>query len=530
MKQNKNLITYIILSVCAVGCLTAAIILGFNIFGNNSVTIEDFTNKSKVDVLKWVTKNKVENYITYEYEYSTEAEEGFIINQSLEPKSKVESNFTVTVSKGSIISLTTSEYKTKKDFADFISKYNNVKVLYDGEAKDDSEIEKFSKNQIDIKADEITVYLKAKSENNKDDNKDNETGDKATIPNNLLGIKEEDFIKKLNDLGFKNLKKDTIKYYSFTSKKDTIFSYDDGTYDKRKTINYAISLGDYPTAFDAKEYNNKTLTDVNSLVKKYNDLNAHITLNTNTKKTSDNNLVNKVDNCKASKKDNKSIITCDLYSKETKSENVESYANKPEKDLLNGLKAKGFTKFNRTDKYSSTQLGCIISNDTGNKLITDTINYVVSNGLYEINLNDFEGKPKSNAESLIVSVKAKGADISSNWKTTETEDYSDNILFDCSKTSNTITCNLAKHIIMVELAGSNTLINLCADCQSYDATVTRIKGYLQGFTNIRFNKVSTAMSPGQIKEIRVNGNATYTPGKFKSDTLIEIDICNEQLN
>lgn len=103
---------------------------------------------------------------------------------------------------------------------------------------------------------------------------------KATLPTNLLGYKEEDFIAKAKELGFTNLEKDSSGYYSTINAKGTIAYYDpDGELDKNTKIIYKISLGNYE--FNASEYNGKTKADVQNYINQLNLLNAHVTLNTN---------------------------------------------------------------------------------------------------------------------------------------------------------------------------------------------------------------------------------------------------------
>lgn len=103
---------------------------------------------------------------------------------------------------------------------------------------------------------------------------------KAILPTNLLGYKEEDFIAKAKELGFTNLEKDSSGYYSTVNAKGTIAYYDpDGELDKNTKIIYKVSLGNYE--FNASEYNGKAKTDVQNYINQLNLLNAHVTLNTN---------------------------------------------------------------------------------------------------------------------------------------------------------------------------------------------------------------------------------------------------------
>lgn len=538
--MKKGIITYIVLSITLVACIGGMAFLGYGLFFDNGVSMSNFDSASKEDVLKWAAKNKVTDLIKYEYEYSDTVDKDVVISQSIEPNEKIEGEFTITISKGSIIDLDINDYKTKTEFETFISKYPKVSVTYetDDQENENSELTRFSKNSIDIKNDELTVFLAKindKTDNSKDKDKEKDTDtSKVLIPNNLLGMEEDKFIKKLNDLGFKNLKKDTEKYYSFTSKKDTIYSYDDGKFSTDKTINYAISLGDYVSAYDEKEYNGKKLEDAKKVADKYNKLNAHITFNTVEKETNDTNLVGKVSNCKCLKSNNNSVITCELGIKEVKTETVSSFVGQQESKMISDLKALGFKNFNKTASKYSTQYGngVIMSNRTGNFKITETIDYTVSLGQYVPNINEYNGKTLAQANNIVNNYRNQGANITLSTNEVETNEYTNGTLYGCdSQDSNTkITCNIAKNYSRYIL-GSEGFIKEKSGT-SYDATIANLNSYFNGkFTNVNYIPVTKAEAVGTITNVKVNGNDSYTGNiEYDSSVLIEIEICQTQLN
>ena len=94
----------------------------------------------------------------------------------------------------------------------------------------------------------------------------------ATIPGNLLGTSESNFLAKLKSLGFNNVVKSNITYYSTTLASGTIYSYDDGTFTTDTTINYALSAGPY--IFNANDFNGLTAEEVTSKVKDLQNRNA----------------------------------------------------------------------------------------------------------------------------------------------------------------------------------------------------------------------------------------------------------------
>lgn len=545
MKTSKGIVSYVVLSLMLAACVAGMIVLGFNIFSEKTIKMKNLESCTKDEVLEWANKNDLSDLISYTYEYSEDIEEGNVISQSIMPNETVDKEFSICISKGSIIELNVNDYKTKKEFDDFISKYPKVIVSYedDTETNDNGELTKFSKNSINIKADSLIVYLSSNTKDKKDDNKDDDKGTKVLIPDNLLGMEEDKFIKKLNDLGFKNLKKDTQKYYSFKSKKDTIYSYDDGKFETSKTINYAISLGDYVTAFKATEYNNKTKSEADATVKKYNDLNAHITLSTKDKEVTDTSAIGELSNCKCEKKDNNSIITCDLGIKEVKTETVESFAGKAENELLTSLKAKGFNNFNKKEsKYSQYAANKIAYNDTGSKKTTDTISYYLSLGVYTPNLNEFNGKTLANAKSIAANYTSKGADVTvlDPQQNVEDETKTNNTLTNCESQNVSgkyrITCSLVVNKEKHYLLDEQSLMSQYATSTSFDNTKQGIEAlYKSFFPNLQCIKTSVAfpntvipLSPGQIYRITVNDNHPYSEGKYESTTSIKVYIVDIQ--
>lgn len=544
--KNKSFIKSYGLLLLAIGaCITGLIFLGINIFVPSTVVMKDLTSLNKEEVLLWVNDNNLKDLITYDYEYSTEVDEGMVISQSLDPKSKIEDSFNVVISKGSKISLDNLEYPDKNSFDTFISKYKDVKVIYEEEENDleKGKIIKFSKSTIDLKNDEITIILSLGKDNTEDENDDKKEEDnkddknKVLIPDNLLGIEEAKFIKTLNDLGFKNLKKDSQKYYSFKSAKDTIFSYDDGKFETDRTINYAISLGDYVSAFNKSDYENKTLEEANKVIKKYNDLNAHITIKTTNKETSDTSKVGLLTNLSCTKDGMNSLIKCDIYIKEDKSATIpDNLKGKSKDEFINALKALGFNNFNQNDsKYSSFPLNTICNYDSGTKKVSATISYTLSLGTYSANASDYNGKTLNDANSFVNNLKNKGATVNFTYTTVEDLTKENGKLFDCSvANSSNITCKLASNRERFYIPRESFFKQTYgpgAGQTSFDACKSAIEAvYKSNFPSIQIVGEASEYAPGTIIDVIVGGNTAYSAGNYTSDTSIKIIISNEQEN
>lgn len=115
-----------------------------------------------------------------------------------------------------------------------------------------------------------------------------QTSSKVTLPSNLLGKTEADFLSKCKELGFNNVVKDESGYYSTVNPKNTIAYYDpDGLLDISTKIVYKLSMGSYE--FNSANYNGKTKEEAENYAAGLNNLNAHILLNITDTKTSSYN-------------------------------------------------------------------------------------------------------------------------------------------------------------------------------------------------------------------------------------------------
>lgn len=539
MKNKSFFKSYGLYIILLVACVSGLIILGLSLFAPKSKTIlmKDLKNLDKSEVDAWVDENNLNDYVTYSYEYSVEVEKDKVISQSLGKNVEVDKKFTVVISKGSIAEINNTLYADKNTFESFIKDYKNVIVTY---CEEENEAEKgkiinFSKGEIDLKKDELTVTVslgkddKKEEEEKKEEPKDD--GKTVLIPNNLLGIEEAKFIKTLNDLGFKNLKKDSQKYYSFNSKKDTIFSYDDGKFDTSKTINYAISLGDYISDYNKFDYEGKTLESAKKNVDKYNALNAHITLNTNNVETTVPAQVGLLSNCSAVKgKNNNSIITCNLnVMKEAVIIVPTTFLGKTERQFIEAINVLGIFNTKKVDeKYSSYPKGTVYKYDSGNKKTSDTITYGLSLGQYVYDSSKFEGQTLNDVNAYVNSENNKGAGIKFSYTNVPNDQKTKNTLYDCTPNGTTITCKLANNKEKYKIINKSLFIQSFSKT-SYEATKAAVEEtYKDNFVNLHFNAVKSELAVGAIVDVKVNGSSTYTTGNYDYDCSFEVYICSEQ--
>lgn len=588
--KNKLNIVLIVLLLSLIGVGT---FLGFKVLGKPNVEVVDFTSMSEEEIKTWASDNKLSEKIEFQYEYDNEIEEGNIIYQSIKAGETIDDKLIVIISKGPElfeipVSSLTSKEEANKWFND--NSFTNIKY----EEDPDSELEAGKVISISpLKAklsDEITVKISSRvvsskvpnfktmslnniknwsSENDvkieyeyvsSTEKKDTvlsqsisegssldsaktikltlSNGDNkktATIPGNLLGMDPEKFLKQLKDLGFSNFVKDEKTYFSATSKKGMIFSYDDGTFPLDQKINYAISEGKYE--YTKGDFDDKELTKVNELIKELNARNAHITLKTNSTKTSEHAQGN-VYGCTSSFNHPNTTITCSLAGEGSSSKTAKidenGYLGKTEKYFVDELTKLGFTNLKKGDavysnKYSINTI-CYYLPDGVQKLDTQIV-YKLSLGKYSFKESDYNGKTVNDANSKISSENSKGAGISLSYSNVETSEAKENTLYDCKYSNSTISCKLAK----APTAPKEITISMDSDVMaeshskgSYESTYENINEYLTlaGFTSITYKKVEDSEeSNGKIVSISIAGKETFARNTvFKANDPVIVTI------
>lgn len=120
---------------------------------------------------------------------------------------------------------------------------------------------------------------------------------------------------------------------------------------------------------------------------------------------------------------------------------VANYENKTESEFLSYIKNLGMTANKTNSYYSSYASGNIISNDNGKIKKSVPVNYTLSLGEYKLTVDNFNGKTKSQADSIIKDANDKKAGVSLTISGSEYSDaYAKDVLFGCSVSGKTITC------------------------------------------------------------------------------------------
>lgn len=397
--SNKlNVILSITLVVILATCATLAVALFGNPF-SHEIIAKDFSGMSKTEVEQWVKENEVNGIYSYTYQYDDNIEKDKVVYQSVKADGVV------------------------KDSLTFI----------------------YSKGKEPVKED--TVEIKPVEE--KLTEKPNETKE-VTIPDNLLGLSEEDFKTKLKTLGFVLLNKSNTTYFAESIEKGKIYSYDDGTFNTSRTINYALCEGKY--IFDANEYNGKKISDVERIASNYNNRNAKV----NGKQLTVNFVSGDKNEAKAGTTYECSIssnkISCKTYVGISNKQTIPTdgrFLGKSEETFKEACQKLGFTKFKRGEirYFSNLPENSLYSYDDGNLDINNEINYALSSGKYIFKADDFNGLSKDDVSAKVNDLKKRNAKVDGSLISVSFVNGDNNSdktgkVYDCSLNKSTITCKV----------------------------------------------------------------------------------------
>ena len=477
-------------------------------------------NMSYSDARNWFIQNEYTN-VTYAFETSETYEFGKII--SITPSNATKSEaITVTVSYGpSIDSIVTTVPNfatyTKDEIEAWGKEYAiDLDIKYETSQKVDENgfISQSIMDGQEIKGGQALIVILSSGQS---------TSNTKTIPDTYIGLTEDEFKAKLKELGFTKLSKSNETYYAESLNKDTIYYYEDGTFDTSRTINYALCAGKY--TFDANEFNGKSKSDVEKLVTSLKNRNARI-----------NNSVISITFVNGDKNVDKqgqaydcsndgAKISCKLYTGDGSATALiptdGRYLGASEEKFLSDCEALGFTNFAKSDlTYYSTNLskGTLYSYDDGELSVSKTINYALSEGAYSFNASDFNGKTTEGANSVIKSLQNRNARINGSIVSIKFVDGTSDSsksgqTYDCSNSGSTITCKVYTGGSSGGSTGSKATIpgNLLGTSESN--FLAKLKSL--GFNNVAKSSItyySTTLASGTV--------FSYDDGTFDTGTTI----------
>ena len=623
MKFFRNKLN-IVLTLVLLILIGIGVVLGIKFFSKPAIKVIDFTNMYEDEVVAWSIENEVQDSFEYKHEYDEQVEAGKVIYQSLKEGETIEENVLIIVSdgpdktnyiqipvdtlktqesfdawaldkglnnikyeyiddsdldEGSIISIDPSELKaedlvtvkvsSKKniDVPDFSymssdeiekwAKENDVKVVYNYEASDvkkDGFVKQSVKagNRVSAK-DTITIVLSS--------GKAKDTGKAYIDETKYLGMKEEDFLKELKELGFKNVVK-IDEVYSSKRKEGTICYYlPDGNVNLETKIEYKVSKGDKDSAKTAYIDETKYLgMKEDEFLKELKDLGfsniVKIAETTSTKYKEGTICYYLPDGKQELDTKIEYKIVKQAASDKTAYIDENKYLGVKEETFLKELKDLGFsnvTKIGEVDSKYPAGTICYYLPDGKQKLDTK-IEYKISKasstsktayideykylGVNETDfLKELMGMGFTDLTKIdsIYSDKYKEGTIcyylpDGNQKLDTTISYKVSLGKKPADPKPEEKPEPEKEPVKEGNILSLAIYQDTKSGSSYDETKNNMTAALVttgGFSKVTFKGVASEKALGQIISISVNGNTSYKAGSYPVDTPIVIEICNK---
>lgn len=507
-------------------------------------TITSSTTEEEVE--SFLNTNGFTNII-YVYQTSDTVAFGNVI--SINPTSaSQEETVTVTVSQGKNIddiSVEVPYFKeyTKEQITRWANKYA-VELKFTYETSDSAkEDEYLSQSPVAGKTinggDNLTIVLSSGQSSSS-------STTTATIPDGpYLGLSESDFLAKLKELGFTNTKKSSTTYYSETLDKNSVYSYDDGTFPTTRTINYALCEGKY--TFSASNYNGLTQDNAKKKVTDEANRNARVSgtkLSINFTSGDTTGTEGNTYDCSISG----ATISCKVYGGSNSNSSSTTTATIPdgpylglsESDFLAKLKALGFNNTSKSSTtYYSTKLasGTIYSYDDGTFSTDRTINYALSAGAYTFNKSNYEGLTQDAARSKVsdeVKRNANSGNLNIKFANGDASSDNEGKTYSCSYSGATITCKVYTKkneeptnptTTKASIGTANSIISFYSKSTYADAEKA-VRAGLSSFNYVDVKGVSSDWSAGTIVSVSVNGNKDYAAGEYDVNTPIVVEISN----
>ena len=436
-KTNIILLTVLIILIVIAG------FLAYSMFGPQDVLAINFSNLTENEVIEWKQSNDLsDEMVKIRYEYSEEVEEGQVSYQSVKEGESISGGITIVISLGynpdlevALPSIDNMTKATMKEWLDE-NKFSNYSFEY--VLDEENEIDKVIKLNVEGKAkrsDEIIVTISA---GNDIDNvvitvPDFSTYTKAQIDewadNNRINVKYNYVISSAYPEG--KIIEQSIEAESEMRVGDSI------------TI--TISQGN---GLSMPDFYNSSRSSVDNWSKENNIKVNYYYVESATIKE---NYVVSTDPKAGILIGSGNTVKVYLSSGQAEEEVTvaDDKLNSTEASFIEYIKSLGLNVNKSNVTYFSTTIakGNIYSYDDGSFKKGDTINYSLSEGPYAFNSTDYNGKSKSQAQSVATSYNNRNAHINISFKDVETSDYDNGITFACQASSSginvSVTCNVA---------------------------------------------------------------------------------------
>ena len=602
--------------------------------GHKDIIVPDFSGKTESDVQTWIYENKIsEDKYTFEYEYDEVIPEYYLIYQSVKANDKLKDTISFVFSKGGVPDFNTMNEEEIRKWAQDNDVVLNIDYVYSDTVEKGKVVSQTAVGSEIVKGGIIDVVLsngpasqadtvivpdgyigyteqdfvktiqelglKAVKQDKTYENKSMKDGsvysydstsdgvvfhkgdtvkyylvknpdNTVNVPDNFIGLKEADFISKIEALGLK-ASKQTTTYKSSKYQTGTVYAYDstsDGiVFKKGDTVKYyLVDNGDGTSDVVVVPDNYIGYTEAN-FIKAIEALGLKTSKQSKTYKsqkyqtgqvyaydsTSDGIVFKKGDTVKYYLVDNGD------GGSQTSDEVVvpDTYLGYTEANFIKAIEALGLKTSKQSKTYTSQkyQTGTVYIYDSTSDGIKfkkgDTVKYyLVDNGdsnpnpnpnpnpdptptVETVTLDNLVGMSEAAAKQNLTN-KGLNYTTSSAYSSTVEEGK----VISMSPAAGTkvdkgssVALTISLGVQKASLLAPNFLINNYS-ASTYQDAVNSLTAYFngQGFTNVTYQGVSSTKSIGQIVSISVNGDTAYTAGDYPINTPIVVQIVNQILN
>ncbi len=498
-------------------------------------------NTTRLEIEKWASKNGLKDVSYIEEENST-VEKGIIIR--IEPLDNIytdtpvkvyissgsknqdtKTDDTIMVEYGKYAGKSVSEFEKAVKELGLVPSHNSDRDAYSSTVKEGNIVWHGSGN---YEKEEKISYGISKGIN------ENEI---IVKPGEYLGISEDEFIAKAKELKLKANHKTERDEYSEDTAKGKIVWHGSGTYEENEIFNYGLSLGKKSDTIEieAGVYIGKTVEEFEKIT---SDLKLKPYHDSDTDEYSDTIAKGLIVWHGSGNYEPEEKIRYGLsLGKADPSEMVEvqeGYLGKGEEELTSYLKGLGLKAVRSAQEYSEQYaVGTVTYYDTGTFAKGSTVYYKTSLGKDErVSVTSYAGKTENEFLSYLESNDLKPG------KRTE--------VHSSSVASGSIVSNDTGHF--TKGSAINYKVSIGPEEEQtatilrpqyygdfagndFDTTKNNLKnGPFASFTNVKYIGVKSSLNVGQIQKIEVNGDESYSQGKYPINTAIKIYIVNEVEN
>ena len=495
-RNNKTLSNMLLIMSCVLGVVIIAIGTIYFLSSRPKVEMVDLTERSIDYARNWCVSNQKSINCIIAEDYNENIEKGKLISQSHKAGEVIDKDVRIVYSlgpnPGQQFQIPDYSKMSLSDLKQWFSenKFSNVSFQSVPSELPKDTILSVSVIGLARRDDKITVQVSSGVAPGEDSQQTIDGSSKVvTVPSNLTGISEKEFVNKIDSLG---LLASRVKNCNFstTIEEDAVYDYESGQYTKGDKVNYVLSCGPYK--FDDDEFNGLSEAKARQLANDYNDRNAHITLRF-VEVTGQN--IGRTFDCADEKDGIYDSVTCKLGVSDSGSSGVEDKPVEepievPTVKTVNIENGQFFGKTGSEFESLTRSLGLAPYHDSSKDEYSDSV-----------------------SEGLVI------------WHGYGQYEESEGIRYGLSKGAKPqpVEPEPTPVVEKAYLPATNIFESMVYN-NADEAEAALRNGVLAKFTNIEYVKTATQdYSAGAIYNVTVNGS-TYEPGYFDINTQIAVYI------